>query len=485
MQLLTNRPEGVSVAGAPLLGAAALGVQLWFYGAVRIPWNPITLVLPWLVAAWVMRRPLRKALAGDWVRLRIEARAAQALDSFAIVVAILTGFLIFTYLLNLITEPLTGFDAISMWFFKAKVFFLSQSVDLSSIHGLNTYQPGDSGPFLVTAGLIRNLDYPPLFSLMVASVYALVWGVHDTLGKGVDLIFIVVAAATVWTSLAPLLGRRLAVIFMFLVTAVPTVQIALGNPIHTGYADYGLGVAMLASLANLHRALNGGHSSTWVLAIAFASIAALLKQEGLPLLLLVLLLAGWRARRVFVSPAVVASIGLVLTWEVTASLHGWRAHHLLNDSLATLPSVLPTRAVLIAAYMVMVAIHDANFMWLAASYPVSLWLVLREAKSAARIPLVVLTLQFVAYFAVFTLNPGELVGMVDRLAIQATPALVLVLGLAIASPVSRREREPARTTADAVSPQPGVQAQLVQVPQEEAFHETAARSFCPSRLGWK
>src|ERR1700682_3935350 len=375
VNLLTDRPETVSVAGAPLLGAAALGVELWLYGAVHIPWNPITLVLPWLVVAWFMRRRLRDALASDWTRLHVEARAGQALDAFAIVVGILTGVLILTYLLNLVTQPLTGFDAISMWFFKAKVFFLSHSVDPGLIPGLDTYQPGDTGPFRVTAGLIRNLDYPPLFSLMVASVYALVGGVQNTLGKGVDFIFIVVAAATVWTSLAPMLGRRLAVIFMFLVTALPTVQVALGNPVDTGYADYGLAVASLASLANLQRAWNGGHSSTWVLAIAFAAIAALLKQEGLPLLLAVLLLTGWRARRVLVSPAVVASVGLVLAWEVTASIHGWRAHHLLNDSLASYPSVLPTRALLIPGDMATVVIHDGNFLWLAASYAVSLWLV--------------------------------------------------------------------------------------------------------------
>ncbi len=436
-QLLANRPEAVSVAGAPLLGAATLGVQLWLYGTARIPWNPITLVLPWLILAWIRRQPLHAALVADWSRLRIEGRAAQALDTFAIVVATLTGILMFTYLLNLITEPLTGFDAISMWFFKAKVFFLSQGLNLSSIGGLGTYQPGDSGPFHVTAGLIRNLDYPPLFSLMVASVYALVGGVHDTLGKGVDFIFIIVAAATVWTSLAPILGRRLAMIFMFLVTAVPTVQTALDNPIDTGYADYGLGVAMLASLANLQRAWSGGQSSTWVLAIVFASIAALLKQEGLLLLVLVMLLAAWRARQLLASPAVVASIGVVSAWEVTASMHGWRAHHLLNDSLASLPSVLPTRAVLIAAYTVMVVIHDGKVLWLAAAYGVSVWLVLRGARSTAGIVLVALTLQFVAYFAVFTLNPGEFVGIVDRLAIQATPGLVLLLGLAIAVPSAR------------------------------------------------
>jgi len=57
--------------------------------------------------------------------------------------------------------------------------------------------------------------------------------------------------------------------------------------------------------------------------------------------------------------------------------------------------------------------------------------------------LAVFVLQCGVYFGVLVLNPGEVVGSLDRLIIQLAPTIVLMLGLAMGS---ERESAPASST---------------------------------------
>src|SRR5690349_8732167 len=112
VRLITPAPEPVSLACSPLLGGAALGIELWLYGAVGMPWNPITLLAPWFVAWALARRHLLGAVRGDFAALRGEFDGIRREDRLALVLAAVTGVLVVTYVLNLVTQPLTGFDAI-------------------------------------------------------------------------------------------------------------------------------------------------------------------------------------------------------------------------------------------------------------------------------------------------------------------------------------------------------------------------------------
>ena len=442
VRMVTATPEPLSTAGAPLLGAAAIGVQLWLYGLASIPWNPITLVAPWLVAWVIARHRLIEALRQDWAFVCAEAQRIRRQDRLTLILVGVAGLLLVTYALNLVTQPLTGFDAVSMWFFKAKQFYAEGSVDPGSIAGLATSWPSDPGPYVITARVIRSLDYPPLFSLMVASIYALTWGVHDTLGKGVDVMYVVSGFAIVWTAVSRFAGVGRAAVVAFLAVAIAAVQTAMQDPLYTGYADYPLGVAMVASLANLHRGLTGGRTESWIFAMLFASVAALLKSEGLPFLLLVTAVVAMRSWRSLLSAPVLISAAPVVAWQAFVAFNGWSSHHLLNDSLTTLPFIVPTRAALIVAYIAQVIAMRIDHLWLAAAFAVTAWLVWRQSHDMVPV-LAVFVLQCGVYFGVLVLNPGEVVGSLDRLIIQLAPTIVLMLGLAMGS---ERESAPASST---------------------------------------
>src|SRR5207245_5836768 len=54
--LLGFQVDALVRAGCPLIGAAAMGIELWIFGVVHVPWFVLWLVLPWLVVAVVTRR---------------------------------------------------------------------------------------------------------------------------------------------------------------------------------------------------------------------------------------------------------------------------------------------------------------------------------------------------------------------------------------------------------------------------------------------
>src|SRR5438445_1916393 len=57
-------------AGCPLIGAAAMGIELWIFGVVHVPWFVLWLVLRWLVVAVVTRRRTIAAVREDVPSIR-------------------------------------------------------------------------------------------------------------------------------------------------------------------------------------------------------------------------------------------------------------------------------------------------------------------------------------------------------------------------------------------------------------------------------
>ncbi len=68
--LLGFHVDALVRGGCPLIGAAAMGIELWIFGVVHVPWFVLWLVLPWLVAAVVTRRRTIAAVREDVASIR-------------------------------------------------------------------------------------------------------------------------------------------------------------------------------------------------------------------------------------------------------------------------------------------------------------------------------------------------------------------------------------------------------------------------------
>jgi hypothetical protein len=431
----------------PLLGCAALGIQLWAYGFAHIPWNLISLLVPWAIASLLFRRSLIQTLRAQAAAARSVLRRIPSVDPLVGGLIAISALLVIAYTLNLLLHPVTSWDGVAFWFFKAKLYFVDQHVDpassaLASIPQLN---------------VIRTPEYPPLFPLMVASTFVFSGSVNESLGTSLNLLCLIAVAPTLYSLLRPLLGLRLAVLLVFLFAAIPAAAAFLVDGSYFGYADYVEACWLVLALIYVQAGERAGGTAD-VMAIACASAAALTKPEGTPLLGFVLAVLivrrawQWRQWRVL-PPAkniVLAGVSVlpVIVWHFTWLRTGTITPLMLNsDPLALLPD-LPSRAATILGLLGRLPSRHNIDIWLALAVPLSLLLLAFDRFRTGRALAAAFTLQLVTYFAVYLFDPLDLVphffSSSDRVVMQLTPAVILLLGVGLSSYVAtgRLEAQP-------------------------------------------
>ena len=430
--LLGFQVDALVRAGCPLIGAAAMGIELWIFGVVHVPWFVLWLVLPWLVVAVVTRRRTIAAVRDEVASIRPLLSGLGDLDPLTAGLVAFTVATLGFYLLNLLAQPLVGWDAIAMWLFKAKVFFDSGSVDLANL---------PPRPISAT----RHLDYPPLFSLMVATAWVLLSHVDDMVGKSIGFMFLISGVAAITASLLPLLGKRLTAMFAFLMVALPALQTSFVLPYYMGYADYAIAVFMLLSLAHLYRSVRLGRDVDSGLAFLFAALAALTKNEGLPFLLVIAVVlvfgAAWGRVKERETPSLllvsVAAAGLlpVVAWQVYTRVHGFNSDVLSLPHPAWTIGLLTSRARTIASFFFHLMNRNDDYPWLAAGWIVATVLTVISRYRRLTLVWAALTAQGLTYGIALLTTPNEVTfelnTAADRLVLQLVPSLLLLLGLAL------------------------------------------------------
>jgi heme/copper-type cytochrome/quinol oxidase subunit 4 len=264
-------------ASAPIVGLSVLAMQLWAYGLVNIPWNRWILLAPWVVVGLLLRRSVQRAamrLPFVWKKTRV---TISSLDRLSRVLLTFGSIIALAYLLRLAVEPLLSSDTMAFWSLKAKEFFHHHAVYVDSY--LNASY--DVGRFF-------HVDYPPLWPLMADISYVLLGHMQEAMQKTTTWIFCLSATAAVWAfAKERLRSNNKAIIMAFIVLAAPQFLTNLFTNTHMAYGDYPLAMMMLFSTIFLVKSFDSLPNSTWLLALLFASLAGVIKNEGIPFLLLV------------------------------------------------------------------------------------------------------------------------------------------------------------------------------------------------------
>ena len=431
------RPDALAYAGLPLIGGFALGMQLWGYGAAHIPWGLGTLLAPWLVGAAVLWRWLLEALNSDAQRGLSAVRGMRQLDPMSWALLGLTAVLCGTYLVSLVTQPLFGWDALAMWIYKADIFANLQAVDLHQI----------------SSQLQLHLDYPPLFPLMVDTLNLVIGRVDDITGKAVNFLFLIGSAGAVYAAVREMAGRRLGIMFMFLAVGLPVFQPFVLAGGYMGYADYALSACLVLSLANLSVARLSRRPINSVMAVLFASMAAMVKNEGLPFLGVVLLVVvgghlyanrgGWRAAGAW-KPLIVVVLCLspVVAWQFWIRAHGFHSDLASNRDFFRLVRALPSRQRTIDHALKTLPAPGNDYGLMAAAFALAVILLLANRLRFGGALLLVFAAQLGAYDLAYLCSPYDLAWhlstSLDRLVLQMTPALILLLAAGLAPYTSRR-----------------------------------------------
>ena len=424
-RLVTNAlvPEGdlPAVLAVPV-GASILGLELWVLGAVGLPWNRLTLLLPPALAILVFRVRLGTAMRRDLLALRGWWRdgAGDHLGREALV-AIAAVFLLL-YLWALVVQPLEGNDAVAMWLFKARLYLAQGRVDLSAVIQEPT----------------RHLDYPPLYSLVADVLYVVRGQDADNLGKAATFPFVIAIVPAVLTATAAL-GRRWSGILALLVLSLPLGLNQVYFDATMGYADYMLAVAFLLTLSCLAAAETRGEVGLYALALVLAGMAAMTKNEGQVLALSVTAVVVYRVARGLrgrVLAAGFAGLLPLLAWKAVVIGNGYHSDLFQPADVRRVfeSGVLP-RAVGVIDFAFHILSFTNDFGWIVVAGLLALELTVLSRLRAARTALLVLALQVSSYYLTYVFTPYNLENhmntTIDRLFLQVAPALILVLGIAL------------------------------------------------------
>jgi hypothetical protein len=339
------------------IGAAAISLQLLLYDLVRVPWNRGTVVAPWIaLLAWRLwkspdrflwsrlgkRREQKERFWPGWIEWPPLVFGALALAAWVPYERLM---------------PLNEWDAIMLWMFKGKAFYLD----------------GGVAPYLARAPeFLGNAAYPLLVPLYATFLYVWMGEVADQAAKLLSPCFWASLVAGFYYLVRRWNSRAVAVTFTAMLAGLHIVNFVAFH--YAGYADTTVAVAVLMGAGFFYAWLRGGEYRDFALAIAFGAIGAWTKNEGLFFLAGLGALAGlgllWRRVRDWRCWAALAGLPAlaVVPWAVARSLYGIRRPGQLSGEIlqTNLPSYWPTLKALVEHAFAPEVFNLVFPLWLAA-----------------------------------------------------------------------------------------------------------------------
>jgi|GEM_PF-1090302 len=237
-------------------GAAALSLELLLLNLARIPWTRFSVLSPWIAAAAAHTFFGRRLWAPPMPRLRRPCLPEIAALAFSGIV--LSAWVPYERLL-----PLNEWDAIMLWMFKGKAFYLDGSI----------------APYMSRAHeFLGNPAYPLLVPLYATFLYICSGSAADQLAKLLSPCLFGSLAAGFYYFLRRYGSRSVAAIFTSMLAGLYMVDVAAFR--YAGYADTAVAAAILPGAGFLYAWFREGDYADFALAVFFASIAAWTKNEG-------------------------------------------------------------------------------------------------------------------------------------------------------------------------------------------------------------
>ncbi len=262
-------------ATAFLLGVAMIGTWSLIVTLLSLPASPLLLAAP--VLLYPAGRMLRKKNGVETPPAHFPPAApggGSVLSRLAGAVVLFQVLYVFHHAL---TRPIHAWDAWKIWSFKAKVIFLESGFPADFFSGTWAGFPG----------------YPLGIPMVEAFLAHAAGEWHETAVKVIFPLFYI-ATLILFTLLLRIIGRQKAVPLGLLLMAPAPLLVHHGA---VAYMDLPLGCFLLAAVTWLCLWEKEGDSRFLILAALHAGFLPLVKNEGLPLYLLLTFIFFYRARR--------------------------------------------------------------------------------------------------------------------------------------------------------------------------------------------
>lgn len=462
--ILKVRDDAFYTCASGVTGLTLLALQLWLFGLVNVPWNVITLLLPWFLlgalSIYRKRLPIRKLFTLPKSHKRI-GKAFTELDLLSRSLVILIILFMLSFFIMLAVQPFNTSDILAFWGYKAQEFYVNQAVYV------NDFLKSDS-----RLAQYYHIDYPPLWPLMADVTYTIFGGVNETLFKTTQMIFLVSGAASLLAFIREKITHRYitaAFALVFVLVAAPQFFRMLFEISYMGYADYPLAILMIVSTMFLVRSLKNFPNVDSALAIFFAGAVAVTKNEGIPFFVAVVGLSAliysleiFRSKKLPTLNQTLATLFVVgvtslpfFLWSYFKSVNNIRVDFSYANFLASGMTIYE-RFYTIFQLIWLYIKTNPPYIWQAAATIIALFATLFIRSKEMLVVATLLTAQLASYVFSYFLSPYDLrfhiLSSIDRLSTQVFPLVLLLLGLALQTQSKNIIRERKRKTVQLEKP---------------------------------
>ena len=343
-------PLGLLVPTAWLAGNGLFAAERLLLAQVGLPWNTLTLAPPWLVVAVVAAWRLRvehQGFALPNLRQTLSDRRERART----IIELMGGVIILLWTASLMrrtfAQPLTGWDGLVDWIFKARVFYHTGTVPLSFLQDREY-------------AVYAHLDYPLFVPLSITRIYEWV-GDQEVIAKGWWPLLAGAAAAGLYFGLKDLAGYAARLVGLLVLIGLPAMMVH-GADVFVGYAELPLAVLFLYGALFLYRWLHDLGPGNFGLSALFFGLAGFTKNEGLPLviagigLLVVLAVMLRRTKLAHLWQGLLLAALVAVPWQIEKTIYG-----ISGDLQPGLPALLQNWQERTGTILLNMGYYAANF----------------------------------------------------------------------------------------------------------------------------
>lgn len=306
------------------VGMGVISLEAFFVWQAGFNIPVFLLYAPWVVLAAfcvVTRRNLSAAESAE------KKQPYTVLEKFILAAIILElGYTFF----RAVIYPMESYDSVAIWALKAKAIYIAGGIPAGFF----------KNPGYITA----HFDYPVLIPIQEALFYKMRGVFDDAFVKAIFPMYLASMAAIMYGALRKPIGRRMSLIFTFLLTTVPIFNEYATN----GYADIVIAFYYSSGLIAIYRWMTKKDAGLLVLSAVMSAIAAWTKPEGVFLCLLNLCVMAFavfltnekRIKTIAVGAAayIIALAVFLIPWNMFTKQIG------VSSDLITAQTFSPTRA---------------------------------------------------------------------------------------------------------------------------------------------
>ena len=420
---------GVRFAVSFMLGLGIVSLQMFFYSILSIPFSFFSISLPWIALTAF------SFLSSEWKISFFAQLKGTDLPSWrnitwyeGILLLIMVSQIVYAFVYAFLM-PVVGWDALAIWFLKARGFFWQKKISVSFLLN-NPAHP----------------DYPLLIPLSIAWIYTSMGKINDHLAKILYPLQYVSLLIIFHYLLKKISSRKNALLFTTLLSLTPLLLIHAGGlPIglgefskgdFVGYADITLSIYFISFCGFLYLFLLNQNYLFLTIAVLFLGMGAWTKNEGLTFALIgacliAQYLSGKLKRRLLTISVVLAVF--ILPWFAYRLYFGIPGEYFssnLNFSVI-LGNVSRLSVIVNAMGKAMFVDNIALFSFIWYGYILTS---LVNWRGFFHSPLFVLQTMFLSqiatYIFIYMISPHDIVWhlatSVDRLILHLTPLAMLI-----------------------------------------------------------